>query len=142
MSLPSVTESPPSVPSFPSIVESPPSIPNIPSNIRIRQGKPGMKMKDCHTCDMKDEDIDDDFLGEEERKALKMARKQRKENKDRDLCKEAKDKEESEKQQKMDTLAQRNQLLEAWARDQEAKQKKMDERMEKMAGLLQQLIAK
>lgn len=47
-----------------------------------------------------------------------------------------------EQQKQMDVLTERNQLLEAWARDQEAKQKKMEERMERMAGLLTQLMAK
>ncbi len=47
-----------------------------------------------------------------------------------------------EQQKQIETLQERNKVLEAWARDQEAKQKKMEERMEKMASLIAQLMGK
>lgn len=87
--------------------------------------------------DMTDEELGD-FLGEEERKALQVARQQRKEFARRDVCKEMCEAKERE----AETLKERNKVLEQWAREQEAKQKKMEERMEKMASLLSQLLPK
>lgn len=113
----------------------------VPNTIEVRVSKSINKMKDGNLCDMADEDIGH-LLNEDEMKLLRIARRQRLENTGRDLCKEAKDKEEAEKQKQMDTLTQRNQLLETWARDQEAKQKKLERDMEKIAGLLSQLISK
>lgn len=63
----------------------------------------------------------------------------------RDRCKEAcekKEKEEKERRTMLDTLTERNKVLETWARDSEAKTRKMEERMEKMASLISQLIPK
>lgn len=87
--------------------------------------------------DMTDEELGD-FLGEEERKALKVARQQRKEFAGRDMCKEA----QEAKERETETLKERNRVLEQWAREQEAKQKKMEKDMEKMANLLAQLLPK
>jgi hypothetical protein len=42
----------------------------------------------------------------------------------------------------IDTLTQRNQVLESWARNSEAKQKKMEADIAKMASLLSQMMAK
>ena len=94
-----------------------------------------------NVCDMADEDLAD-FLGEEERKALVIARQQQKESKGRDMCKEYHEKKEKEKQEEINVLQERNKVLETWARDQEAKQKKMEERMEKMASRIAQLMGK
>jgi len=63
----------------------------------------------------------------------------------KDRCKEmreAKEKAEKDKEAQLQTVTDRNKVLEAWARDSEAKQKKMEERMEKMASLIAQLIPK
>lgn len=70
----------------------------------------------------------------------------------RDSCKEMREAEEAKKKQKeeeVEALQKRNAILEAAARQQEAKQKeqeerlkKAEERMEKMASLLAQLISK
>lgn len=92
--------------------------------------------------DMTDEELGD-FLGEEERKALKVARQQRKETAGRDICKEMC----KAKEQETQTLKERNNVLEAWAREQEAKVKEQEERLkkaeanlEKVASLLSQMM--
>ena len=62
-----------------------------------------------------------------------------------DWCKvecEKKEKEQKDKEELLQTLRERNKMLEAWARDAEAKTRKMEERMEKMASLIAQLIPK
>ena len=50
--------------------------------------------------------------------------------------------EEASLRKHIQVLEERNKVLEAWARDSEAKTRKMEERMEKMASLLAQLISK
>jgi hypothetical protein len=63
----------------------------------------------------------------------------------RDRCKEmreAKEREEKEAKERMDTLQERNKVLEVWARNSEAKQKKMEADIAKMASLLSQMMAK
>jgi hypothetical protein len=47
-----------------------------------------------------------------------------------------------EQQKHIQVLEERNKVLEAWARDSEAKQRKTEERMEKLASLVSQLISK
>lgn len=59
----------------------------------------------------------------------------------RDSCKEMREAEEAKKKQEMETLQKRNQLLEDHARQQEERLKKAEERMEKMASLISQLIS-
>jgi succinylglutamate desuccinylase len=62
-----------------------------------------------------------------------------------DRCKEMKEKKEKEEKEKetlLRSVTDRNKVLEAWARDSEAKQKKMSDQIEKMASLIAQLIPK
>lgn len=97
-----------------------------------------------NVCDMKDEELGD-FLGEDERRALEIGRKQRAESTGRDLCKEFHDKkgaEETEKQKRVEVLEQREKVWVEYSRQQEEEMRKMKKDMEKMAGLLSQLISK
>lgn len=119
-----------------------PHIETIDEKGEVTKKKPVSKA--YNVLDMTDDELGD-FLGEEERKALKLARQQRKDTAGRDLCKEAQEKKEKD----ADTLQQRNQVLESWARQQEAKVKdqedkikKLEANLEKVAGLLSQLISK
>jgi Fe2+ transport system protein B len=66
-------------------------------------------------------------------------------NCERDKCKEmrcCKEREEKEKAEQLDTLAKRNKILEEHARQQEAKQKKMEKDLDKLANLVAQLMSK
>ena len=95
-------------------------------------------------CEMADEELGD-FLNEDEMKALRVARKQRKESEGRDICEEmrcCKEKEEKEAKERVETLTQRNKLLEEHARQQEAKHKKMEKDLDKLASLVAQLMNK
>jgi len=107
--------------------------------MRVRQGKDKKRRfkEDVYLLDKTDEELGD-FIGDEERKGLEYARKHREETKGRDMCKEHRERKEKE----AETLTKRNEVLEAWARDVEAKQKKMEKDMEKMANLLAQLLPK
>lgn len=109
--------------------------------------------KTFNILDMKDEDLGD-FLGEDERKALKVAREQRELTKGRDLCKEIREKEEQEKKliiEEANTVKIRSQILEEQARKQEKdfyeyKQQtelallRSNEKIEKLAYILSQLL--
>ena len=101
--------------------------------------------KSYNVCEMRDEELGD-FLGEDEKKALKEARKQRKETAGRDICKEYHDKKKKDDQVSVDTLTERNQVLEAHARQQEKAftdyKKDTDKKIEKLASLLSQMMAK
>jgi len=107
--------------------------------MRVRQGKDKKRRfkEDVYLLDKTDEELGD-FIGDEERKGLEYARKHREQAKGRDMCKEHRERKEKE----AETLTKRNEVLEAWARDVEAKQKKMEKDMEKMANLLAQLLPK
>jgi hypothetical protein len=147
---------------------------NPPQEVRIRQGKdnafkkdwedgydplkPFIEVKDkdgkviqkrpvsksYNVRDMKDEELGD-FLGEDEKKALKEARRQWKESKGRDLCKEYHEKRKKDEQEK-ETLQERNQLLEAHARqlEQDFNDYKVttEARFDKLATMLQSLLPK
>ena len=80
---------------------------------KVTQKRPASKS--YNVCDMKDEELDD-FLGEEEKKSLKEARRQLKESKGRDLCKEYHEKKKKDEQENMNILEKRNQILEDHAR--------------------------
>ena len=101
--------------------------------------------KSYNVCEMRDEELGD-FLGEDEKKALKEARKQRKETAGRDICKEYHDKKKKDDQVSVDTLTERNQVLEAHARQQEKAftdyKKDTDKKIEKLASLIGQLMSK
>ena len=101
--------------------------------------------KSYNVCDMTDEELGD-FLGEEEKKALAIARKQRKESEGRDLCKEYHEKKKKDEQENIDILTERNQVLEAHARQQEKAftdyKKDTDKKIEKLASLIGQLMSK
>ena len=107
--------------------------------MRVRQGKDKERRfkEDVYLLDKTDEELGD-FIGDEERKGLEYARKHREQAKGRDMCKEHRERKEKE----AETLTKRNEVLEAWARDVEAKQKKMEKDMEKMASLIAQLMGK
>ena len=125
------------------------------SQVRIRQGKGPYPFemdekkekaipRQYNILDMCDEELGD-FLNEEVRKALKVARQQRKVTAGRDLCKEMCEAKERESE----TLKQRNNVLEAWARqqeekvkEQEVKQRKLEKDIQKMASLISQLMGK
>ena len=101
--------------------------------------------KSYNVCDMTDEELGD-FLGEEEKKALAIARKQRKESDGRDLCKEYHEKKKKDEQDNMDTLQERNKVLEAHARqlEQDFADYKIttEERFNKLATMIQSLLPK
>lgn len=68
---------------------------------KVTQKRPASKS--YNVCDMKDEELDD-FLGEEEKKSLKEARRQLKESKGRDMCKEYHEKKKKDEQEKVSSL--------------------------------------
>ena len=113
-------------------------------NGNIQRKKP--EGKAYNVCDMDDDELGD-FLGEEEKKALAIARQQQKESKGRDICKEMqdkKDKEEKDRVEKLSVLSLRNQILEDHARQKEKEfadyKQETDTKIEKLASLLQQLV--
>jgi hypothetical protein len=62
-----------------------------------------------------------------------------------DRCKEMKEKKEKaekEKESLLQTVTERNKVLEAWAREAEKREKKMESDILKLASLVQQLIPK
>ena len=110
---------------------------------KVKQRRPVSKA--YNICDMKDEDLDD-FLGEDEKKALKEARRQRKESQGRDICKEYHEKKKKDDQKRVDILEERNKILEENAIQIEDKfttyKSQTDAKIEKLASLLQQLLKK
>lgn len=92
------------------------------------------KSRVYNILDMKDDELGD-FLGEDEMKALQVARQQRKESQGRDLCKEMAEK----KQKEVETLQQLNQILELKVKDQEDKINRLEKNLEKVASLIAQL---
>jgi DNA anti-recombination protein RmuC len=104
--------------------------------------------KSFNVCDMEDDELGD-FLGEEERQALAVARKQQKETKGRDICREvqeAKEREEKEAKERLEALTQRNQILEEHARQQEKAlndyKAQTEKKIDKLASLIAQLLEK
>lgn len=86
-------------------------------------------------------------LGNDEKARASYAECMRKDgyNCKRDRCEEmrcCKEKEEKEKVEQLDALAKRNKILEEHARQQEAKHKKMEKDLDKLASLVAQLMSK
>lgn len=103
---------------------------------KVKQKRP--ISKSYNVCDMKDEELDD-FLGEEEKKSLKEARRQLNESKGRDMCKEYHDKKKKDEQENMDILKERNEVLESHSRQLEKAftdyKKLSEQRFEKLTNL-------
>lgn len=106
------------------------------------------KGKVYNVCDMDDDELDD-FLGEEEKKALVVARQQQKESKGRDICKEIQEKKEKEEQdriEKLKILEEREKIWVEYSKQQEKEfadyKQETDKKIEKLANLISQLLKK